>query len=311
MEVLEIDTANIRKSVRKLETLKEKCAKQKASELPSGKRDSGKTHKQLDEEYKVMQESWKQLITLIDKTINYMNIFCTSYDESDKEGAKKITVSLYDTVQDRDFAHYSRDNAADIQYLHARGMTDEQIRAQFDAGGKESLDGLKIHETRTAGNGQTYYVIKGADEFRYDQRNYNCYGTGDGNTGCAMTSIAVCRSIKSGTVITPDSISRNPYADWERYGMAGGSHYVNNRFQVAYNEVQAGYPCIMYVNNSAGGDHYVVVNGVRSGADPNNLQWSDFSITEVGNGTLYYNAAEDGLIKAPENSGQIITMRAI
>lgn len=311
MEVLEVNTANIRKSIRRLETLKGKCNKQKKNELTSGKKDSGKAHKQLDAEYEVMQESLNQLIALIDKTVKYMNVFCSSYDESDKEGANKLKVSLYDSVEDRDFAYYCRDNGADIQYFHYRGMTDEQIRAQFDAGGKESLDGLKIHGTRTAGNGQTYYVINGADEFRDNQHNYNCYGSGDGNTGCAMTCIAVCRSINSGQVVTPDSISRNSYAYWQSYGMAGGSNYVNNRFQVAYNEVSAGYPCIMNVQNTDGGNHYVVVNGVRSGADPNNLQWSDFSITEVGNGTVYYNAAEDALIRAPGNSGQIITMRAI
>lgn len=311
MEIFEIDTANIRASIKRLETLKEKCSKLKKKAIKSGKKDSGKTHTQLDQEYKVMQDSWQQLITLIEKTANYMQVLCDSNDESDTMCADKLKVNLYDSVGDRDFDHYCKDNSADIQYLRARGITDADIRAQFDAGGKESLDGLKIHETRMAGNGQTYYVIKGADEFRYDQHNYNCYGTGDDNTGCAMTSIAVCRSIQSGTVVTPDSISRNSYAYWEPYGMAGGSHYVNNRFQVAYNEVLAGYPCIMYVESAKGGPHYVVVNGVRSGADPNNLQWSDFSITEVGNGTIYYNATEDGLIKAPENSGQIITMRAI
>lgn len=311
MEVFEIDTANIRASIKRLETLKEKCSKLKKKAIKSGKKDSGKTHTQLDQEYKVMQDSWQQLITLIERTANYMQVLCDSNDESDTMCADKLKVNLYDCVGDRDFDHYCKDNSADIQYLRARGMTDADIRAQFDAGGKESLDGLKIHGTRTAGNGQTYYVINGADEFRDNQHNYNCYGTGNGNTGCAMTCIAVCRSIQSGNVVTPDSISRNSYAYWQQYGMAGGSNYVNNRFQVAYNEVLAGYPCIMYVESASGGPHYVVVNGVRSGADQNNLQWSDFSITEVGNGTIYYNAAEDGLIKAPENSGQIITMRAI
>lgn len=311
MEVFEIDTANIRASIARLKTLKEQCDTQKKEKRTDMKKDSGNTHTQLDKEYEVMQDSWTQLITLIDKTMNYMQALCDSSDESDAMGANKLKVSLFDSVGDRDFTYYCRDNAADIQYFHYRGMTDEQIRAQFDTGGKKSLDGLKIHGTCKAGNGQTYYVLNGADEFRDDQHNYNCYGIGNGNTGCAMTCIAVCRSINSGQLVTPDSISRNSYAYWQRYGMAGGSNNVNNRFQVAYNEVSAGYPCIMYVESARGGPHYVVVNGVRSGADPNNLQWSDFSITEVGNGKVYYNAAEDNLIRTPGNSGQIITMRAI
>lgn len=162
MEVLEVNTANIRKSIRRLETLKGKCNKKKKNELTSGKKDSGKTHKQLDAEYKVMQESWNQLITLIDKTVDYMNVFCSSYDASDKEGADKLKVSLYDSVEDREFAHYCSKNDADIQYLHARGMTDEQIRIHFDEGGKTSVDSwieeLKFTSRTSAPNpGDPYY----------------------------------------------------------------------------------------------------------------------------------------------------------
>lgn len=140
MEVFEIDTANIRASIKRLETLKEKCSKLKRKELTSGKKDSGKTHTQLDQEYKVMQDSWQQLITLIEKTANYMQVLCDSNDESDTMCANKLKVNLYDSAGDRDFDHYCKDNSADIQYLHARGMTDEQIRAHYDAGGKENID---------------------------------------------------------------------------------------------------------------------------------------------------------------------------
>lgn len=140
MEVFEIDTANIRASIKRLETLKEKCSKLKKKAIKSGKKDSGKTHTQLDQEYKVMQDSWQQLITLIEKTANYMQVLCDSNDESDTMCADKLKVNLYDSVGDRDFDHYCKDNSADIQYLRARGMTDEQIRAHYDAGGKENID---------------------------------------------------------------------------------------------------------------------------------------------------------------------------
>ncbi len=140
MEVFEIDTANIRASIKRLETLKEKCSKLKKKAIKSGKKDSGETHTQLDQEYKVMQDSWQQLITLIEKTANYMQVLCDSNDESDTMCANKLKVNLYDSAGDRDFDHYCKDNSSDIQYLHARGMTDEQIRAHYDAGGKENID---------------------------------------------------------------------------------------------------------------------------------------------------------------------------
>ncbi len=104
MEVFEIDTANIRASIARLKTLKEKCDTQKKEKRTDKKKDSGNTHTQLDREYEVMQDSWTQLITLIDKTTNYMQALCDSRDESDAIGANKLKVSLFDSVGDKEQA---------------------------------------------------------------------------------------------------------------------------------------------------------------------------------------------------------------
>lgn len=140
MEVFEIDTANIRASIARLKTLKEKCDTQKKEKRTDKKKDSGNTHTQLDREYEVMQDSWTQLITLIDKTTNYMQALCDSNDESDTMGANKLKVSLFDSVGDRDFAYYCRDNAAAYNFLRNKGKTDQEIRARFEAGGEESIN---------------------------------------------------------------------------------------------------------------------------------------------------------------------------
>lgn len=140
MEVYEIDTANIRASIARLKTLKEKCDTQKKEKRTDKKKDSGNTHTQLGREYEVMQDSWTQLITLINKTTNYMQALCDSSDESDTMCANKLKVSLFDSVGDRDFTYYCRDNAAAYNFLRNKGKTDQEIRACFEAGGEESIN---------------------------------------------------------------------------------------------------------------------------------------------------------------------------
>lgn len=310
MEVLTVDTENVRSEIKKLQALREKSETQKNKEKPSQKKDCGNTHTELDTACTVVNESWGQFICLLDKTIEYMEQLCNAYDESDKESARMIKVELYDTVEDQQYANYANSHQEDIDYLHSRGIGDDQIRQRYDAEGESGIetwisDLRGYHDSNF--DGGTYHVLNNTEQYLYCQHNYSCYVDEDGgNSGCGMTCMAVCRSIVSGETVAPTDLSTNSYCYWGNYGFIN-NRGIENRLSVAYNELQQGYPSIMNVQASGGGNHYVVVSGIREGAEPGNLSWSDFIVTEVGTGQLFP-ANQNPYSSYVDGPGQIITM---
>lgn len=310
MEMVSVDTEKVRSQVKKLEALREKSETQKSKKQPSQEKDCGNTHTELVTACTVVDESWENFINLLDKTIEYMKQLCNAYDESDKESAGKIKVALYDTVEDQRFDHYVNSHSEQIGYLHSRGINDNEIRQKYDVGGDSGID-TWITELKgyhdSSFDGGTYYVLNNTEQFLYCQHNYSCYTDANGgNSGCGMTSMAVCRSIVSGNVVEPTSLSTNSYCNWHEYGFINNRN-ISNRLTAAYDELKQGYPSIMNVQASSGGNHYVVVAGVREGANRDNLSWSDFNVVEVGTGQLFQ-ADKNPYSSYVDGPGQLITM---
>lgn len=89
-----------------------------------------------------------------------------------------------------------------------------------------------------------------------------------GKIGCATTVLAMTESYRTGTTIYPDAMSKRlSYTSggavyWpSNYNIVTTS---SNYLNVIYNSLKAGKPVIVGAKNSYGGQHYVVVTGVRS-----------------------------------------------
>ncbi len=89
-----------------------------------------------------------------------------------------------------------------------------------------------------------------------------------GKIGCATTALAMTESYRTGTSIYPNNMAKKlSYT-------SGGAVYwptnytvittSNNYLQKIYNALKSGKPVIVGAKNSYGGQHYVVVTGIKS-----------------------------------------------
>lgn len=101
--------------------------------------------------------------------------------------------------------------------------------------------------------------------------------------GCATTAVAMMESYRTGTVITPDVMSRQL-----KY-TPGGSLYWPSHYSVTsesagylsavYNKLRQGRPVLLGAQNSYGGQHWVVVTGFTGGTS---LSAEAFSVHDPG-----------------------------
>ncbi len=104
-----------------------------------------------------------------------------------------------------------------------------------------------------------------------------------GKIGCATTALAMTESYRTGTTIYPHTMAKKL-----SYTSGGAVYWPTNYnivtssdgyLQVIYNALQAGKPVIVGAKNKYGGQHYVVVTGVKA---TDTLTSSSFYINDPG-----------------------------
>lgn len=142
--------------------------------------------------------------------------------------------------------------------------------------------------------GQEYYSVNYAGKLK-NQNQYDGpqFGYGYNNVGCTATAWCSGLSILTGKEYDPTSNTFwKQYAlydgDWAGCRWTGSSGKVEGNLatalSAAYNELMQGKPSVYYGKIASGKppEHAVLVVGVRAGADPNNLQPSDFLVGDSG-----------------------------
>ncbi len=132
--------------------------------------------------------------------------------------------------------------------------------------------------------------LKVPDYKQYDSRwaevTLGSSGQSIRKIGCVTTALAMTESYKTGTAIYPHAMAKKlSYT-------SGGAVYwptsyniitdKNGYLDVIYNTLKSGKPIIVGAKNSSGGQHYVVVTGVK---ETDNLTASAFYINDPGSDT--------------------------
>ena len=119
-----------------------------------------------------------------------------------------------------------------------------------------------------------------------DQHAYSQFVVDGSNVGCMSTAYAIGYSIV-------DKQNYNPVKFWngqcavDTLGRCGS---YTNGFNTAaiYNALKNGKPSLLHYYYGSGGQHWVTIIGVRSGANVNNLQAGDFIVIDPATGTERY-----------------------
>jgi len=109
------------------------------------------------------------------------------------------------------------------------------------------------------------------------------------NAGCCATAYAIGLSITRGTPYNPTSFW-NQSQGLTYYSAGGIGAYQGFNASSVYEALKNGKPTMFhyYYTNKRGysSQHWVVITGIREGADPNNLSYRDFMAIDPGSGTL-------------------------
>lgn len=109
------------------------------------------------------------------------------------------------------------------------------------------------------------------------QAFYEPYGY---NAGCCAMSYAMGLTIV-------DGVERVPTKYW-RYGSTyydeGGGREIGYDANVVYEQLEKGLPTMYHFNYANGGSHYVLIIGVKDGANKLNLKNEDFIVIDPGIG---------------------------
>lgn len=101
--------------------------------------------------------------------------------------------------------------------------------------------------------------------------------------GCATTALAMTESYRTGTTIYPDAMAKRlSYTSGGAVYWPSGYTTVTSSsgyLETIYKNLSAGKPVIVGAKNSYGGQHYVVVTGIKS---TNTLTTSSFYINDPG-----------------------------
>ena len=146
----------------------------------------------------------------------------------------------------------------------------------FSTGGAAYIDGTKV----STGIHLTHHMSGSLDQNAYNLYNYS----GTANWGCCATAYATGLSIITGQ-------SYNPESFW--YGQT--THYTQGHVgnttafdaNAIYNNLLAGKPTMVHYEYYKGdytSEHWVLIIGVRDGAQQNSLQYSDFTVIDPWGG---------------------------
>ena len=90
MDVRIVDTEVVRQNIKDLKTLKKECQQEREKKLGEFSADQGEGQDVLDKACQILDDTWKQFIELIDRTIQFLTQGSESYDKSDQASAKDI-----------------------------------------------------------------------------------------------------------------------------------------------------------------------------------------------------------------------------
>lgn len=115
------------------------------------------------------------------------------------------------------------------------------------------------------------------------QTDYSAFNFPYGsNKGCCALSYAIGLSIVNGK-------SYNPTAYWyggtTHYDSGGVGGYVTFNASTVYNALKKGKPTMINYQYTGGGQHWVLIIGIRGGANVNSLSYGDFYAIDPATGT--------------------------
>lgn len=90
MDVRIVDTDVIHQNIKDIKALKKQCETEKAKKLFKFESDQGRAHDELERACRILNETWGELIVLMDKTIQFLTQASESYDKSDQMSADEI-----------------------------------------------------------------------------------------------------------------------------------------------------------------------------------------------------------------------------
>lgn len=178
----------------------------------------------------------------------------------------------------------------------------EEYSNQADSSSSQKIGDVHSY---VAYDGKTYNVVSNFDpDFVLDQHGDIFENNAAGDASCNVTIIRYLRGLKNGERWEDEQawyeycLQRGVetdgwVSDWGKMGMkrleetSGTS--VEQKRQTIYNYLMKGIAVGAYVNpNSSSGypGHMVAVVGIREGADPNNLQDSDFLVMDPATGKI-------------------------
>ena len=106
------------------------------------------------------------------------------------------------------------------------------------------------------------------------------------NAGCCATAYAIGLSIVTGQPVNPTQFWRNGLTYYDQ-GHVGP--YKGFDANTVYEALKNGKPTMLHYhykrNNGTQGQHWVLIKGIREGADVNNLSYRDFVVIDPASGT--------------------------
>ena len=92
MSKVKINTEVIDNAVIELKKLKDVCLENEKVKVPNSKNDAGKAHTEITSVCTNIQNGWKSLDLLIDKTIKFLNGESNTVKTSDKLSSEKLKI---------------------------------------------------------------------------------------------------------------------------------------------------------------------------------------------------------------------------
>lgn len=246
MSKFKVDNEQVNAAVETLRNLLEKCEEAYEVKIPVSDVDKGQTHDELTSVCENIKSTCYDFGQLIHNTILFLGEASDMFEKSDKDSAAAI-----------------KDDTN--SFLDTKSNADKQT---------------DIKSTKLNVNMEGYSLNQGAyPEFTKP------YGY---NAGCCATAYAIGLSIVTGQPTNPIKYwydGETHYDDGHRSG------WISYDSKNIYESLVSGKPTVLayiYAESPASqtdADHFVIITGIRDGADISNLQYSDFIVIDPASGT--------------------------
>lgn len=141
-----------------------------------------------------------------------------------------------------------------------------------------------------------YNVVNGFDpKYLLNQSKYNILNSKGKNVGCMACGVAMMQYMRTGNMnLSPEDSriwnKRTKETQWTFIKKVpdSGKRSKKDQLKILYDNLQEGTPVMIALSSSKNkySTHYVVVVGIREGADVNNLQKSDFLVADPNGGVI-------------------------